>query len=108
MVLKEVKRVSRRTIKRGGPKAAFSLIGGNSSYLLQTTLINKGHVMEFFYILTIIYHVGNVQVDIPLNSSAECDRVIRTLEHLPADLFCSNTGKLSQSIKPKLRDSLQS
>ena len=64
----------------------------------------KRCTMEFFYILTIIYHVNNVQVDIPLNSSAECDRVIRTLEHLSADLFCRDTGKLSQSIKPKLRD----
>ena len=59
--------------------------------------------MEFYYILTIIYHAGDVQVDMLLNSSAECYRVIRTLEHLSADLFCRNTGELSQSIRPVLR-----
>lgn len=68
-------------------------------------MIHKRHVMEFYYILTIIYHAGDVQVDMLLNSSSECDRVIRTLEHLSADLFCRNTGELSQSIKPVLRPS---
>jgi|11BtaG_2_1085332.scaffolds.fasta_scaffold03508_4 hypothetical protein len=61
--------------------------------------------MEFYYILTIIYHAGDVQVDMLLNSSSECDRVIRTLEHLSADLFCRNTGEVSQSIRPVLRPS---
>jgi len=67
--------------------------------------------MEFYYILAIVYSIEGTELDaqIILPSSSECDKVIRTLEDLsdtlPANLFCINTGKLSSSIRPVLRPS---
>lgn len=65
--------------------------------------------MTFFYALIIEYALQGhtLQARMYFDSSKACTDALRAAEALsdamPADLFCENTGKLSGSIRPKLR-----
>ena len=65
--------------------------------------------MTFFYALIIEYALQGhtLQSRMYLESSKACYDALRAAEALsdamPADLYCENTGKLSGSIRPRLR-----
>jgi hypothetical protein len=65
--------------------------------------------MTFFYALIIEYALQGhtLQARMYLDSSKACSNALVAAEALsdtlPADLYCENTGKLSGSIRPKLR-----
>ena len=65
--------------------------------------------MTFFYALVINYALQGtpLQTQMYFESSKACSNALRAAEALsdalPADLMCVNTGKLSGSIRPKLR-----
>ena len=65
--------------------------------------------MTFFYALIIEYtlHGSPMYTRMYFDSSKACSDALRAAETLsdamPADIFCENTGKLSGSIRPKLR-----
>ena len=65
--------------------------------------------MTFFYALIIEYALQGhtLQARMYLDSSKACTDALRAAEALsdamPADLYCENTGKMSGSIKPRLR-----
>lgn len=65
--------------------------------------------MTFFYALVIEYALQGtpLQAQIYFDSFKACSNALRAAEALsdalPADLYCENTGKLSGSIRPKLR-----
>ena len=65
--------------------------------------------MTFFYALVINYALQGtpLQTQMYFESSKACSNALRAAEALsdalPADLYCENTGKLSGSIRPKLR-----
>jgi len=65
--------------------------------------------MTFFYALVISYALQGhpLQTQMYFESSRACYDALRAAERLsdamPADLYCENTGKLSASIRPKLR-----
>ena len=65
--------------------------------------------METFYILLFSYSIQGHPVErtLLLENSEQCQIAIRANEPLSdalgADLFCIDTGKISKSIKPKLR-----
>ena len=67
--------------------------------------------MTFFYALIIEYALQGtpLQTRMYFDSSKACYDALRAAERLSgaleADLFCENTGKLSASIRPKLRPS---
>jgi len=67
--------------------------------------------MTFFYALIIEYALQGhpLQARMYFNSSKACSDALRAAEKLSdaleADLLCVNTGKLSGSIRPKLRPS---
>jgi len=71
-------------------------------------------IMEFYYVLAIVYFVGDTELDtqILFESSSECSKALVAAEPLsntlPADLYCISTGRLSKSIRPVLRPSAQS
>ena len=70
--------------------------------------------METFYLFVMIYTLQNheITIRVPLETSAQCQMAIRANEpladELKADLFCIDTGKISKSIRPKIRASVQS
>jgi len=65
--------------------------------------------MTFFYALIIEYALQGhtLQARMHLESSKACYDALRAAEALsdamPADLYCENTGKMSGSIRPRLR-----
>ena len=65
--------------------------------------------MTFFYALVIEYALQGtpLQAQMYFESFKACSNALRAAEDLsdalPADLYCENTGKLSGSIRPKLR-----
>jgi hypothetical protein len=65
--------------------------------------------MTFFYALVIEYALQGtpLQTQMYFDSAKACEKALRAAEALsdalPADLMCVNTGKLSGSIRPKLR-----
>ena len=67
--------------------------------------------MTFFYALIIEYALQGhpLQTQMYFDSSKACYDALRAAEALSdtleADLLCVNTGKLSASIRPKLRPS---
>jgi hypothetical protein len=67
--------------------------------------------MTFFYALIIEYALQGhpLQTQMYFDSFKACSSALRATEALSdamqADLFCENTGKLSASIRPKLRPS---
>lgn len=67
--------------------------------------------MTFFYALVIEYALQGMplQARMYFDSSKACYDALRAAERLSdtleADLLCVNTGKLSASIRPKLRPS---
>ena len=67
--------------------------------------------MTFFYALIIEYALQGhpLQTRMYFDSSKACYDALRAAERLSdaleADLLCENTGKLSASIRPKLRPS---
>jgi hypothetical protein len=67
--------------------------------------------MTFFYALVIEYALQGtpLQTQMYFDSSKSCEKALRAAEALSdaleADLLCENTGKLSASIRPKLRPS---
>ena len=70
--------------------------------------------METFYIFLISYTLQGHPIErtLILENSEQCQIAIRANEPLStklnADLFCIDTGRISQSIRPKLRPSIQS
>ena len=70
--------------------------------------------MATYYIFTIAYILNGYEMtsQILTNSSEECYELVRAAEEisnvLPADLYCTDTGRISTSIRPKLRPSTQS
>lgn len=70
--------------------------------------------MQFFHIFMISYVIQGHPLErtFLLETSEQCQVAIRAneplIEMLGADAFCINTGRLSQSIRPKLRPSAQS
>jgi len=69
--------------------------------------------METFYILLFSYTIQGYPVErtLLLENSDQCLIAIRANEPLSdalgADLFCIDTGRISQSIRPKLRPNPQ-
>jgi len=67
--------------------------------------------MTFFYALIIEYTLQGhpLQTRMYFENSKACSDALQAAEALSdaleADLFCENTGKLSASIRPKLRPS---
>ena len=65
--------------------------------------------MTFFYALIIEYALQGhtLQARMYLESSKACYDALRAAEAMsdamPADLYCENTGKMSGSIRPRLR-----
>ena len=65
--------------------------------------------MTFFYALIIEYALQGhtLQARMYLDSSKACYDALRAAEALsdamPADIYCKNTGKMSGSIRPRLR-----
>jgi len=65
--------------------------------------------METFYILLFSYSIQGHPIErtLLLETSEQCQIAIRANEPLSdalgADLFCIDTGRISQSIKPRLR-----
>jgi len=65
--------------------------------------------MTFFYALVISYALQGtpLQAQMYFDSFKACSNALRAAEALsdalPADLYCENTGKMSGSIRPKLR-----
>lgn len=65
--------------------------------------------METFYVLLFSYTLKGYPVErtLLLESSAQCNTAIRANEDvatmLGADLFCIDTGRISKSIRPRLR-----
>lgn len=65
--------------------------------------------METFYILLFSYSIQGHPIErtLLLENSEQCQIAIRANEPLSdalgADLFCIDTGKISKSIRPKLR-----
>lgn len=65
--------------------------------------------MTFFYALIIEYALQGhtLQARMYLESSKACYDALRAAEALsdamPANLYCENTGKMSGSIRPRLR-----
>ena len=69
--------------------------------------------METFYLFLISYSLRGYPIErtLLLENSAQCQMAIRANEPLSdalnADLFCIDTGRISKSIRPKLRPSVQ-
>ena len=65
--------------------------------------------METFYVLLFSYTLQGYPVErtLLLESSEQCNTAIRAnegvAEMLGADLFCIDTGRISKSIRPRLR-----
>lgn len=65
--------------------------------------------METFYLFVMVYTLQNheITIRVPLETSAQCQIAIRANEplssELNADLYCIDTGRISKSIRPKLR-----
>jgi len=74
----------------------------------------KAEAMETFYIFLISYTLQGHPVErtLLLETKEQCQIAIRANEPLSdalgADLFCIDTGRISQSIRPRLRPSTQS
>jgi len=74
----------------------------------------KAEAMETFYIFLISYTLQGHPIErtLLLETKEQCQIAIRANEPLSdalgADLFCIDTGRISQSIRPKLRPSTQS
>ena len=72
------------------------------------------NTMATYYIFSIVYILNGYEMtsQILVDSSHKCSELIRAAEEvsnvLPADLFCTDTGRISASIRPKLRPSTQS
>ena len=70
--------------------------------------------MATYYIFTIAYILNGYEMtsQILTNSADNCYQLVRAAEEisnvLPADLYCTDTGRISASIRPKLRPSTQS
>ena len=70
--------------------------------------------METFYIFLISYTLQGHPIErtLLLENSNQCQIAIRANEplsnELNANLFCIDTGRISKSIRPKLRTSIQS
>lgn len=70
--------------------------------------------METFYIFLISYTLKGHPIErtILLENSEQCQIAIRANEPLSdslgADMFCLDTGRISKSIRPRLRPSTQS
>lgn len=70
--------------------------------------------MATYYIFSIIYILNGYEMtsQILTNSAEKCYQLVRAAEEisnvLPADLYCTDTGRISTSIRPKLRPSTQS
>ena len=70
--------------------------------------------METFYIFLISYSIQGYPIErsLLLETKDQCQIAIRANEPLSnalgADLFCIDTGRISQSLRPKLRPSTQS
>ena len=69
--------------------------------------------METFYIFLISYSIQGhpIERSLLLETKEQCQIAIRANEPLSnalgADLFCIDTGRISQSLRPKLRPSIQ-
>ena len=69
--------------------------------------------METFYIFLISYTLKGYPIErtILLKNSEQCQIAIRANEPLSdslgADMFCLDTGRISNSIRPRLRPSTQ-
>jgi hypothetical protein len=69
--------------------------------------------MATYYIFSIVYILNGYEMNsqILTNSAEKCYQLVRAAEKisdvLPADLYCTNTGRISKSIRPKLRPSVQ-
>jgi hypothetical protein len=65
--------------------------------------------METFYLFVMVYTLQNheITIRVPLETAAQCQIAIRANEplsnELNADLYCIDTGRISKSIRPKLR-----
>lgn len=74
----------------------------------------EANTMATYYIFSIVYILNGYEMtsQILTNSAEKCYQLVRAAEEvsnvLPADLFCTNTGRISTSIRPKLRPSTQS
>ena len=70
--------------------------------------------MATYYIFSIVYILNGYEMtsQILINSADKCYQLVRAAEEisnvLPADLYCTDTGRISASIRPKLRPSTQS
>ena len=66
--------------------------------------------MTTYYIFSIIYMLNGYQMEshILVNSADKCYELVRAAEEisnvLPADILCKDTGTLSASLKPRLRN----
>ena len=69
--------------------------------------------MATYYIFSIVYILNGYEMtsQILVDSSQKCDQLIRATEEvsnvLPADLYCTDTGRISKSIRPRLRPTSQ-
>jgi hypothetical protein len=74
----------------------------------------EAKTMATYYIFSIVYMLNGYEMtsQILTNSADKCYQLVRAAEEvsnvLPADLFCTDTGRISASIRPKLRPSTQS
>jgi len=65
--------------------------------------------MATYYIFSIVYMLNGYEMtsQILTNSAEKCYELVRAAEEisnvLPADLYCTDTGRISASIRPKLR-----
>lgn len=74
----------------------------------------RTEAMETFYIFLISYSIQGHPIErtILLENSNQCQIAIRANEPLSdalgADMYCIDTGRISKSIRPRLRPSAQS
>lgn len=74
----------------------------------------RAEAMETFYIFLISYSIQGYPIErtLLLENKELCQIAIRANEPLSdalnADLFCIDTGRISKSIRPRLRPSTQS
>jgi hypothetical protein len=74
----------------------------------------RTEAMETFYIFLISYSIQGHPIErtILLETSNQCQIAIRANEPLSdalgADMYCIDTGRISKSIRPRLRPSTQS
>jgi hypothetical protein len=94
----------------------FGLIAAGLDATAHCDNLSKGktEAMETFYILLFSYSIQGHPIErtLLLENSEQCQIAIRANEPIATamgiDLYCIDTGRISKSIRPKLRPSTQS